>query len=224
MAFAISCAQSLAAEPTQPPSTTTAVASTNAAPVYVEYEVEKLVPIVNKALNGGRNFDQGRALFSSLSCSKCHSFGEGEDGKGGVGPDLTGLGGRYGVLDILESIIIPSKEISNLFGSWVLTTKDGDDFSGKIIYENDDEVALAENIFDLSKTTKFNRSRIQSIEESKVSLMPPGLINTATEPQIADLIAFLISGGDPANRMFRPLPSAASTNAPATSKPSTSGQ
>ena len=91
-------------------------------------------------------------LFGKLGCSVCHSFGGGEtDGVGGIGPDLTGVGGRYGVRDILDSILNPSNVISNLYAAIIVHLNDGKQLTGKVIFEDDNEVALAENVFDLAK-------------------------------------------------------------------------
>jgi hypothetical protein len=38
---------------------------------------------------------------------------------------------------------------------------------------------------------------------SKVSEMPQGLINVLTPEEVLDLIAYLRSGGDPADKAFR---------------------
>ena len=46
-------------------------------------------------------------------------------------------------------------------------------------------------------TIHVKRKRIQSIEPSKVSPMPEGLLNTLDEDEILDLAGFLLSGGDP---------------------------
>ncbi|MDQ4139505.1 MAG: cytochrome c, partial [Bacteroidota bacterium] len=46
-----------------------------------------------------RNFEQGKAMFAATMCSSCHSIrGEG----GSVGPELTQLGTRFSVNDMLE--------------------------------------------------------------------------------------------------------------------------
>jgi hypothetical protein len=47
------------------------------------------------------------------------------------------------------------------------------------------------------------RSNIKSIEASKMSPMPEGLLNTLKEDEVLDLMAFLLSRGDPKDRMFR---------------------
>ena len=39
--------------------------------------------------------------------------------------------------------------------------------------------------------------------ESKLSMMPTGLIDTLKEDEILDLVAYLLSRGDRKNKMFR---------------------
>ena len=34
-------------------------------------------------------------------------------------------------------------------------------------------------------------------------MMPPGLVNTMTKEDIQDLLAYLISGGDPEHKLFK---------------------
>ena len=41
-----------------------------------------------------------------------------------------------------------------------------------------------------------------SIEASPISMMPPGLINTMSEDDVLDLLAYFISGGDPKHPAF----------------------
>jgi hypothetical protein len=51
--------------------------------------------------------------------------------------------------------------------------------------------------------TSVRREDIQSIEPSSVSPMPEGLLNTLRAEEIQDLIAYLLSRGDPGNPFFR---------------------
>ena len=48
-----------------------------------------------------------------------------------------------------------------------------------------------------------NRTKVESVEASKVSMMPTGLLDTFKEDEMLDLIAFLLSRGDRKNAMFR---------------------
>src|SRR5690606_2645393 len=59
---------------------------------------------------GQRNFEQGKSLFAAVRCASCHMMaGEG----GAIGPDLTQLGTRFSVRDMLQAIIDPNAEISD---------------------------------------------------------------------------------------------------------------
>jgi hypothetical protein len=51
--------------------------------------------------------------------------------------------------------------------------------------------------------TDVKRQDIQSIEPSKVSMMPEGLLSSLKEDEIQDPLAFLLSRGDRQNNMFR---------------------
>jgi hypothetical protein len=51
--------------------------------------------------------------------------------------------------------------------------------------------------------TNVRRSDIDSIEPSKVSPMPEGLLNSLREEEIADLVAYLMSGGNVLHAMSR---------------------
>ena len=64
--------------------------------------------------DGRRDFERGRRLYGAVACAACHRFGH--EG-GGVGPDLTGVAGRFSVRDLLESIVEPSKVISDQYAA-----------------------------------------------------------------------------------------------------------
>lgn len=189
-----------------------------------QYEVDELTPIINKALRpgSGRNYERGKKVFESIACTMCHLFG---GGTGGIGPDLSGVGGRFGAFEILQSILEPSAVISDLYGTKIITTKDGKTVSGKLDSEGENEVILVQSP-SLDPTTStmswaggtkisVKTADIDSMEESLVSLMPPGLINGNKEDEIADLVAYLVSGGNPSNRMFLAAAAPAASPAPA---------
>ena len=76
------------------------------------YKIDDLAPALAKGLKAGRDFDRGRKLFAAGKCFACHRF----DNEGGSnGPDLTGVAGRFSPRDLLESIIDPSKEVSDQY-------------------------------------------------------------------------------------------------------------
>jgi putative heme-binding domain-containing protein len=148
----------------------------------------------------GRNFNRGRALFGAVGCFACHRF----DGEGGaIGPDLTGVAGRFSARDLLESIIQPNKEISDQYGSVVIRKTDGETVAGRIANLSQDVVMVIENMFAPGDMTNVRRQQIASIEPSTISMMPEGLLNTLKEDEILDLMAFLLSRGDRNSKMFR---------------------
>lgn len=147
----------------------------------------------------GRNFENGRKMFGAVGCFACHRFGN----QGGMtGPDLTGAGGRYTARDLLDNIINPSKEINEQFVPTVITKTDGTQIIGSIVNLNADTIRVNTDLSDPNQQTGVDRKQVTSIEPSKVSLMPPGLLNILSKEEVLDLLAYVLSAGDPKNPMF----------------------
>ncbi|MCA9037976.1 MAG: c-type cytochrome, partial [Planctomycetaceae bacterium] len=109
-----------------------------------EWTMQELVPLVQAGLKN-RDFDHGRKMFAAASCFACHRF----DNQGGsVGPDLTALSGRFSSRDLLESIVEPSKVISDQYGSVNIVTLDGKIISGRIINLAGDSFRIQTNMLD----------------------------------------------------------------------------
>jgi putative heme-binding domain-containing protein len=168
-------------------------------PFVKKWTVDELVPIVEKGMTG-RNFNRGRNLFGETKCFVCHRF---NNEGGGMGPDLTIVSGRFGARDLLESIIEPSKVISDQYQAVLVATTDGRSVTGRIINLNNDDIHINTDMLDPDKITVVNRNNIQRIGPSKVSPMPEGLIDSLTQDEILDLVAYLFSRGDRNNKMFR---------------------
>jgi putative heme-binding domain-containing protein len=133
---------------------------------------------------------KGRQLFAA-ACASCHTFaGEG----GALGADLTTVARRLNTRDLLEAIVDPSKEISDQYGTIVLTRRDGSQVQGRIVNLAAGTIHVAQNLLDPSAVVKIPEDQIESIRASKVSLMPAGLLNVLTTDEIADLVAFLRAG------------------------------
>jgi hypothetical protein len=81
--------------------------------------------------------------------------------------------------------------------------KNGDVISGRVGNLNGSDINVVEDMFDPGNMTNVRRAQIESIEPSKVSPMPEGLLNSLQLDEIQDLAAFLLSRGDPKNPMFR---------------------
>lgn len=171
-----------------------------ARPLVKEWTVDDLVPIVERGLKGGRNFERGRKLYGDVACAACHRFVQ--EG-GSVGPDLSGVAGRFGVHDLLESLVQPSKVISDQYEAIVIRKKNGDVVTGRIGNLSGNNVNVVEDMFDPGRMTNVRRSDIETMESSIVSMMPEGLLNSLKEDEIQDLLAFLLSRGEPNDPLFR---------------------
>jgi putative heme-binding domain-containing protein len=148
----------------------------------------------------GRDYDKGRNLFGEMKCFVCHRF---NNEGGGMGPDLTVVSGRFGVRDLLESIIEPSKVISDQYAAIVVTTADGRQIVGRIVNLHGDTININTDMLDANKLVGVNRNQIDSIETSKISMMPEGLIDGLERDEILDLVAYLYSRGERNHKAFR---------------------
>jgi len=71
-----------------------------------------------------------------------------------------------------------------------------------IVNLNADSVRVNTDPTDPNQQVGVDRKQVTSIEPSKVSLMPPGLLNILSKEEIFDLAAYVLSGGDPKSPMF----------------------
>lgn len=168
-------------------------------PLYKQYKMEDLAGLLEKGLTN-RDFDSGRKFFGIANCFACHRF----DNEGGAhGPDLTAAAGKFSARDLLESIVEPSKVISDQYAAVNIETDDGKRFSGRIVNLHDNTIHLMPNMMEPNNTVGIDRRKIESMTPSKVSPMPTGLIDTLKEEEVLDLMAYLLSRGDRQNKMFK---------------------
>ncbi len=125
----------------------------------------------------------GKKLFAN-TCGPCHQmYGKGGD----IGPDITGSNRRN--LDyLLANILEPSADIQDDYKMVVITTRDGRTYAGNISSENNQQLTLKVVGQD---PVVLAKSAIQSREVTPVSMMPPGLLETLTDKEIVDLVAYL---------------------------------
>jgi len=134
----------------------------------------------------------GEKMFRAGRCAICHQLGE---IGGGVGPILTNLGKRSDNKFILESILKPHDVVSDQYEQHEITLKDGSTLMGRIVMEQDGEMSLVQSGFAPHQMTKVKLSDIKSKKASKLSMMPPGLINGMNPKELRNLMAYLVSGG-----------------------------
>jgi putative heme-binding domain-containing protein len=130
----------------------------------------------------------GRPLFEER-CGICHRFGGiGKD----VGPDLSTITSRFKRKDVLESILWPSRVISDQYQAEMFELSDGKIVSGLIVRET--AAAILVRTADApEKPVAVPKAQIANRAPSTVSMMPEGLIDTLTPKQIADLMAFTMA-------------------------------
>ena len=131
------------------------------------------------------NAEQGERVFHRARCSACHVFGD--VGRGG-GPDLSTVVKRFRRREILESIMYPSRVISDQYRAVDVELDDGNLHSGMVVEESETRLTLIDaggNRLDL------DRSRIRSQEPSALSIMPEGLLDAMTLSDLASLMRFL---------------------------------
>lgn len=159
-----------------------------------------------RAVNGqlyNRSLQRGQELYQALLCASCHAM----NGSGGnVGPDLTQAGTRFSNYDILNSMILPSMSISDQYGASLITFDDGKSIIGRIVRTTDDSLFVSQNPFS-TETDAYPVTSISSQEPSPVSMMPAGLINSLNEEELRDLMAYIVSAGDPDHEVYQPKPS-----------------
>jgi len=162
------------------------------------YTIDDVLALAKDGLKG-RSFEQGRSMFTATMCSACHHFGG--DG-GNIGPDVTGAGNRYTLHDLMENIIEPSKVISDQYDSQQIEKKDGSLIIGRIVSSDAGKLMVMTNPFAPTELMAVNESDVKSKKTYPVSMMPPGLINTLNKDELLDLVAYLLSGGNPKDKAF----------------------
>ena len=148
----------------------------------------------------GRDFLEGKHAFNDAQCILCHRFGN--EG-GSVGPELTAVSSKYSRKDILESILSPSKVVSDQYQNTSIIKKDGEDVMGRITDENSERIVVTPSPLAPEVTVEVKKSDIEKRVPSKVSPMPEGLLNMLEHDEILDLIAYVEAMGKPRAANFK---------------------
>ena len=155
----------------------------------------KALPPVAELVKIHGDTGRGAAVFrrADIGCINCHQVGgEGVD----LGPKLTEIGGKLGKEALSEAILDPSAGISFGFEAWEIQMKNGDEVSGIIASETEDEIVLKTAA---GATSRHKKADIAKREQQKLSIMPAGLQQNMTTQEFADLLEYLASLKKPAN-------------------------
>ena len=135
----------------------------------------------------GRQGDvaEGRTVFERATCSKCHRMGSVGTA---IGPDLTAVAKRFTRKEAIESILFPSHIISDQYRTQRVLTSDGQVFSGQVVKNADGALTVRDSSLNERIIAEQD---VDQIQPSKASLMPSGLFDTLSGPEIRDLLAYL---------------------------------
>jgi putative heme-binding domain-containing protein len=151
-----------------------------------DWQPDDLLPAV-RTLAQPRSIENGREVFTAAACIACHRYAN----EGGViGPDLTAVAYKLGAREMLESLIEPSKVISDQFQNTIVELTNGETRTGRIIEHGKDRIAISINPVGGDREV-IPKASIRTLKPSPLSPMPPGLLNMFTQDDILDLLAYL---------------------------------
>ena len=129
-------------------------------------------------------------MFGVGSCYKCHRM----SGQGGiVGPDLTAAGNRFTTRDLVETLVDPSKSISDQYEATIFAMKDGRTVTGRVVNLAGKQYSVQPDMINPDGIVKIKVADIEESKASSTSPMPNGLLDTMTRDDILDLIAWMRS-------------------------------
>jgi putative heme-binding domain-containing protein len=148
-----------------------------------------LIPLVRSHGDAKR----GAELFQrpELGCVACHSV----NGQGGsIGPDLSALGTAQPLDFIIGALLDPQKEIKEGYMSLSIVTQDGEEFQGYLRRESADDLTIHDVL--QNREIRIPRSRIKEKRQNG-SVMPAGLVDSLSRAEVADLLRYLSTLGQP---------------------------
>ncbi len=132
--------------------------------------------------------DEGR-----LGCTRCHSI----DGRGGrAGPDLATVGDQFSRADLIDAVLHPSAVIAVGYGTTIVETRSGEEYSGVLKQVANDGIELACGD---GRRRQIPKAEITEQRTGELSLMPEGLAAGLALAEFTDLIEFLASRKEPAH-------------------------
>ena len=104
-----------------------------------------------------------------------------------MGPDLSDLGKRMDLKDIIDSIITPDAVLSDGYETNVITTRDGTPHLGYVVADTRDSIVIKDSA---GQPHEIKKAEVVSRKPQEFSMMPP-FGELLSPQQIADLAAFL---------------------------------
>ena len=132
--------------------------------------------------------ERGKKLYAEAQCIRCHRQGE-----LGIpfGPDLQHVASRFGMREILDAIVLPSRVIDDKYRSLTLETSNGLVATGYLVGGNAEMFFIAADPLRPTSFQRIPRAEITSRKQSPLSPMPEGLLNGLTAEEVYDLLGYL---------------------------------
>lgn len=128
------------------------------------------------------NAARGEAIFIQRGCQACHASST------PLGPDLAGVARRFSPYDLFQTIVYPSRDIAPQYRPINYQARSGQTYRGVPVFESPDGVIIQTSASD---TIRLAEEDILSRAPADISLMPAGLLNGLSRPDLADLYAYL---------------------------------
>ena len=138
------------------------------------------------AMGDGASVKRGAEVFKK-TCASCHDVNQSE---GGISPSVASYRNR-GVEGILVNVIDPNREVNPQYLNYSVLTNDGILVTGMITAETATSITLTAA---RDKSETVLRIDVDEINSTGLSLMPENLEKEINEEQMADLMAFVLSG------------------------------
>jgi putative heme-binding domain-containing protein len=147
-----------------------------------------------------RNYESGRTMYAAASCIVCHRVGR----EGGtVGPRLIGLGGRFTLRDIVEAVVEPGKAVSDQYRMVQIRKTDGSVIVGRVNFLESGTYHLMPDMMSPGQTVTVRPAEIDRVKTVESSPMPTRLLDPLSRDELLDLMAYLVSEGDPDHAVFQ---------------------
>lgn len=147
-------------------------------------ETKKAHPAMAELINMSGDAVKGKVVFTN-SCTMCHLVNnEGID----FGPKLSEIGTKLSKEGMYMSILHPNAGIGFGYETFEVKTKSGDTYQGIIVSKNETDIMLR---IPGGIVKSFKTSALRSYKQLPESLMPEGLADGMSTPELVDLIEYL---------------------------------
>ena len=151
----------------------------------VSADRQKVVDAYRSQLPSSGESVRGRAVFEKR-CAACHRW---QDTGHAVGPDLVALSDRS-TEAMLIAVLDPNRAVESRYTAYTAITEAGRTYTGMLADETGGAITLLEQE---DKRHVLQRSELEELTSSRMSLMPEGLEKDLPPQDLADVIALLQS-------------------------------